>query len=225
MYRVYEKTYRIITPRFVVNGKLTLPKDEQNRLVYGNIEITEKMDGANTGIIRGNGEKWTLQKRRGLADSQHPQFSFFWNWARMNEGKILKLPKNIIVYGELLYARHNIHYDKLPSFFMCFDILKGEEYLRTDQKLEILAEAGLAHVPIYFTGKLEHVEDLEKFMNGISACAKESIAEGLVVKDYKKQLRGKLVRPEFMKDLDEDDHWMNRPVERNTLAEGLEWYA
>lgn len=66
------------TPNFRVAGKLNLSDAEQKALLNGTVEITEKMDGANTGIVRGNKDKWILQKRRGLADTALTKcFRFF----------------------------------------------------------------------------------------------------------------------------------------------------
>jgi hypothetical protein len=48
--------------------------------------------------------------------------------------------------------------------------------------------------------------------------------EGLVVKNYRKQMRGKLVRPEFMKELEEEDHWLHKAMKRNQLALGTDVY-
>jgi hypothetical protein len=123
-----------LTPNYQVPGKLTLSHADQKALLTGTLEITEKVDGANVAIIRGNGDKWTLQKRRGLADEGvHAQFSFFWNWARHNYQKILAIPHNWIIYGELCYAKHNIYYDQLPSYFLVFDIWDGQRYLKYEE--------------------------------------------------------------------------------------------
>ncbi len=224
MFRKYPKTFRAKSQRINVKGKLNLCSSEQRDLLNGTIEITEKMDGANVAIIRGKGDKWTLQKRRGLAEQGvHAQFSFFWNWARWNEEKILKIPNNWIVYGELMRIKHNIYYDRLPSFFLVFDIWNGKEYLKHTDRFHCTDRFELNNVPIIHLGN-EKV-DLDEFMNIKSACSSTETAEGIVIKNYRKQMRGKLVRPEFMKELDEDDHWMHKAGTPNKLAEGIEWYA
>jgi len=224
MYRKYEKTFRVVSPQIRVQGKFNLSHDEQRQLLRGKVEITEKMDGANVGIVRGKGDKWTLQKRRGLAEEGvHQQYSFFWNWARYNQEKILAIPEKWIVYGELCWAQHNIFYDELPSYFLVFDIWDGKHYLDTPPKLAWANRWGFETVPLLYSGKIE-TEELDSFMNIKSEYASESIAEGIVIKNYKQQLRGKLVRPEFMKELDEDDHWVKHSIRKNQLKGGLDWY-
>lgn len=217
MYRKYEKTYRITTPNYQVKGKLTLPKAEQNTLLIGKVQITEKVDGANTGIVKGKGDKWTLQKRRGLADEGiHAQFSFFWNWARHNTVKILNIPSGWIVYGELCFARHHISYDMLPSYFLVFDIWDGRRYIRDSES--VADYLGFKHVPVLCEEKyIDNILELEKFISK-SNLATESVMEGIVVKNYRKQTRGKLVRPEFMKEIEDEGHWMHKAYNKNTLA-------
>ena len=63
----------------------------------------------------------------------HAQFSFFWNWARANNDRIMKIPIGWIIYGELLYAKHHIYYDQLPSLFLVFDVWNGKEYIKSEK--------------------------------------------------------------------------------------------
>lgn len=221
MFRKYEKTFRISSPSIQVAGKLNLTSGDQKSLLNGKVEISEKMDGANVGIVRSE-NNWTLQKRRGLAETGvHEQFAFFWNWARYNESRILQIPKNHIVYGELLYTKHNIHYTSLPSYFLVFDIWNGKEYLDYQDKNVLLEKLGFLSVPILHYGYVT-ISEVDRFI-GKSAYA-DGLMEGIVIKNYHKQMRGKLVRKEFMKELDENDHWMHQAHKRNLLAEGASPY-
>jgi hypothetical protein len=218
MYRVYEKTYRITTPKINVQNKLTLCHKDQCALLTGRVEITEKMDGANVGIIR-NKSGWTLQKRRGLADTQHPQFSFFWNWARANHDRIMSIPRGWIIYGELLYAKHHINYDKLPSFFMTFNVWNGHDYIKKEN-------SPFTSVPTLYDENEATMEMLEKFLMEKSFYSTTDLREGVVIKNYRKQMTGKLVRVNFMKELDEEEeHWMRISVTRNKLTEGIDIFA
>ncbi len=100
MFKKYEKIFRILIPEINVRGKFTLSKDETRLLLGGKVFIEEKMDGANTGIIR-HKRGFHLQKRGSLVgQSEHEQFGFFYNWAyQKNYEKIMKLPQRYIVYG------------------------------------------------------------------------------------------------------------------------------
>lgn len=225
MFRKYEKTFRILTPTFNVRGKYYLSDKDKKALLNGTVEITEKIDGANVAIVRGNKQKWTLQKRRGLADEgSHAQFSFFWNWARYNVEKILNIPSQWVIYGELCFVKHTIEYDQLPSYFLVFDIWNGQEYIRPDKRLDMSKSLGFAHVPVLYYDHLEDIEQLES-MIGQSNFSGTSLMEGLVVKNWRKQMRGKIVRPEFIKEMEDEDHWMKQPLKKQKLKNGLEWYA
>lgn len=226
MFRKYEKTYRALTPQIRVKGKLNLDKKEVKALLGGKVVIEEKMDGVNTAIIRSK-KGWTLQKRRGLADEgSHPQFSFFWQWARHNEHKILKIKPNDIIYGELMFALHHVYYDELPSYFLAFDVWSGKKkkYLKFEEKHDYLREVGLNTVPTIDVGYF-NVEDLDKLMYRKSCFASKSQAEGIVVKNYKRQIRAKVVRPEFMKKIGDEGHWMHKSIRKNKLLEGVDVYA
>jgi RNA ligase len=223
LFREYEKTFRIVTPTLNFKTKRCLSEEDQDRLFTGKVSVFEKVDGANAGIVRGNGDKWTLQKRRGLADTgAHPQFSFFWEWAKVNNDKILLIPHGWIVYGELLWAQHHLSYDLLPSFFMVFDVWDGRRY--HEDSVDVAKKLGFQHVPL-LTEEMLDPEDLEKYLREKSPFSSTDLREGVVVKNYRKQMRGKLVNPKFVKELEEDDHWMKGPLKKNKLAPGVDVFA
>lgn len=152
-------------------------------------------------------------------------FSFFWNWARQNESKITKIPSNWIIYGELMYAKHNIFYDALPSYFLVFDIWNDKEYLSANDRLDVCNELSFQHVPVLFCGHLEDgTHQLEKLIEQSKFSTTQTM-EGIVVKNARKQLRGKLVRLEFMKQLEEEDHWLHQKLTRNQLIDPANIFA
>ena len=66
MFRKYEKTCRILVPQYPgVKGKHYLHTKEVKSLLTGSVVITEKMDGANIGII-GTKDGFNIQKRGDL---------------------------------------------------------------------------------------------------------------------------------------------------------------
>ena len=218
-WRKYEKTYRIQVPQFELPyGKFSLSNKEVQQLLTGYIVITEKMDGANTGFYKRN-NKFYPQKRRGNVDDSHEQFKFFRKqWMYNNYEKLENLPDNIVIYGELMKCVHTIYYDKLPDWFLVFDIwdLKKEKYLNWIEVVSICEKAGLFTVP--YIGCAD--QKLSTHELGLLV-PKESkygdIAEGIVIKNYKKQVRGKIVKSEFVKKVDESDHWKKLPIRYNKL--------
>jgi ATP-dependent RNA circularization protein (DNA/RNA ligase family) len=219
MFRKFEKTYRIKIPQYDVGGKFCLSHSDTRALLTGKVTIEEKMDGANVGIIRIKKDPgFALQKRGSLiGPSEHAQFNYFVNWAHSNYDKIIRMKVGEIAYCELLYAKHNIHYTELKSYVMLFDVWnpRKNEYMNSDDKREFANKIEIPQVPVIYEGQGPRIEDLIDLIG--RSYFYEGLMEGIVVKNYRKQMRGKVVRPEFMKEIDESDHWMNSGLVKNTI--------
>jgi ATP-dependent RNA circularization protein (DNA/RNA ligase family) len=217
----YEKTFRIRIPEYDVKGKFYLSAEEVKLLLAGKVQIEEKVDGANTGIIR-HKKGFSLQKRGSLVgQSEHPQFGFFHNWANMDAyDKIMAVPPGHLIYGEWCWAQHTIYYDKLPDYFLAFDVIRtpNMHWLDPEERFEFCIKYGFEQVPLIAYDYFNRI-DLHRLIPGPSAFGE--FAEGIVVKRYRKgeYLRGKIVKPEFMKTLDEEDeHWTKRKLVINKLV-------
>jgi len=196
-------------PNYPVKGKYHLAKRAEELLFKGPVKIFEKVDGANCGIVKSNNQV-SLQKKGDLIDDSHPQFSFFQNqWFWDNKDKIYKLPDEIVVYGELLRCVHTIYYDRLPDWFLVFDIfdLKQNRYLDWDEVINICKKVGLSTVPLISMGKIKKDDLVIPVKSRFG-----DMAEGIVVKNYATQVRCKLVKPEFVKTIDESGYWRNKKI-------------
>ena len=94
------------------------------------VSIEEKVDGANLGISLGEDLQIRVQNRSHFVNSQtHRQFSTLDSWLSEHSGEIYELldSGNNILFGEWLYAKHSIHYTKLPGYFMAFDLYSLKE--------------------------------------------------------------------------------------------------
>jgi ATP-dependent RNA circularization protein (DNA/RNA ligase family) len=219
MFRKFEKTFRLNLSGFEVPHKLAISKEDEKRLFAGRVIIEEKVDGANVGIIRTK-DNFRLQKRGSLVDtSEHEQYNRFKAWANENYEKIMSIPQNIIVYGEFMYAQHHIFYDKLPDWFLVFEIYdtKMQKYWDYWTRHEFCESNGLAQAPLIFEGFIDKSECI-KIVPKVSKYG--SKAEGMVIKKYSKKdyMRAKVVWPDFMKELDESDHWIKYNIRVNKLA-------
>lgn len=213
MFVKYEKTFHV----FPVTSKFNLDNTQLKRLFAGEVVVEEKMDGSNVGIIR-HKKGFALQKRGSLVGtSEHEQFSFFHNWANQQRyEQIMSLPVGTLLYGELLYAVHTIYYDKLPDFFLVFDVKRDGDWLDYDERKQLCDDHGFHMVPFVNRGTFSKM-DVQGMVPKESAYGPE--AEGIVIKRYAKHgyFRGKIVKPGFMKQLEESDHWMTHNVRRNKL--------
>lgn len=222
MFCKYEKTYRLTLPGFEVKGKRILSKADTKRLLSGKVVIEEKMDGANTGIIRiGGPEMFRLQKRGSLVDaSEHEQFNRFKAWAAENWNNIAWIPQGYIVYGEFMYAQHHIYYDGLPDWFLVFDVRQGKHFLPFDERKDFCEEIGFSMVPTIDYGFFNR-GDLVNLVPKKSAYGER--AEGIVIKNYSKKyyLRAKVVWPDFVKEVDESDHWIKGPIRTNRVVKNV----
>ncbi len=216
MFRKYEKTFRVSGPK----GKLSLTHDEITRLFSSAVTIEEKMDGANIGIIR-HKKGFSLQKRGSLVgQSEHKQFQFFHGWANYKKyDNIMAVPEGYLLYGELLYAVHTIYYDMLPDYVLLFDIWDGNKnrWLDREARTNFCNKYEFDQVPFIDHGYYSRFT-VEKLMPEKSFYG--SVAEGMVIKRYTKSgeyYRGKIVKPQFIKEMEESDHWMHKEVKRNKL--------
>ncbi len=222
MFIKYEKTYRLTMPDFNIGSKRILSKKEAKRLLGAKVTVEEKMDGANTGIVR-HKSGVTLQKRGSLvAQSEHEQFGRFHNWANGEKyDDIMSVPKGYLIYGEWLYAQHHIFYDKLPDYFLVFDVLKNGKFLNRNQRNDFCDNHNFHQVPFidegYFTAA-----DIRAMMPVTSMYGDR--AEGVVIKRYRKKeyMRAKVVWPEFVKELDESDHWTRKGLQINKINKRLD---
>ncbi len=217
-YRKYDKIYRIEMPNYPIKGKYHLAKSKEDLLFSGNkVTVLEKMDAANTGIYKVNGKVY-LQKKGSNVDYSHPQYSFFQNeWYWKNTKKLKQLPNNTVTYGELMRCVHTIKYNKLPDWFLVFDIydLKKKRYLDWVKVTKICDDIGLSTVPFICEGVVKK-EHLDRYMPTASSYGK--VAEGIVVKNYDKQVMGKYVKPEFVKAVEDSEFWRNKKIELNEVV-------
>ncbi len=105
--------------------------------------LEEKVDGANCGISFGADRKMYLQSRGHFLNGGYGerQFDLFKLWAGCFEDQLYKLLGNrYVMYGEWLYAKHTVFYDKLSHYFMEFDIFDKENgtFFSTKKRQEML---------------------------------------------------------------------------------------
>src|SRR5438874_4779289 len=119
--------------------------------------VEEKLDGANTGIsFDADGRLW-LQSRghflTGGAREKH--FDLFKRWACAHADALrAALGQRYVLYGEWLYAKHTVFYDRLPHYFLEFDVLDTDTgaFLSTEERRALLNGIPVASVPVLQTG-------------------------------------------------------------------------
>ena len=109
----------------VPRGDKLLSPQEAEELLSHVVVVEEKVDGANIGISLSAGDELRVQNRGAFLawDSLHPQFKPLPRWLQAHRLALTDaLGSNLILFGEWCYARHSIHYTRLPDWFLAFDV-------------------------------------------------------------------------------------------------------
>jgi len=121
------------------------------------------------------------------------------------------------IFYEDLRIRHSVFYDKLPAWRIFLDVTQADRVLNPELRNQYgdtppLIDKGIMSQELF-------VEKLPRYLDRTPAFATESTIEGIVVKNYDKQLFGKVVNIEFYKGIEATGGYLKRRVvERNRLA-------
>jgi len=121
--------------------------------------IEEKLDGANVGLSFTSGGELLLQSRGHylVGGSRERQFAPFKEWACAHEERLLALLLDrYVMYGEWLYAKHSVSYDRLPHWFCEFDVYDRVDgvFLSTPRRHALLAGSPVVSVPVLREGPM-----------------------------------------------------------------------
>lgn len=220
--------------------------------------VEEKLDGANAGLSFDEDGELRLQSRGHYLDggAREKHFALFKTWANVHQGAFWEtLGSRYLMYGEWLYAKHTIFYDRLPHYFCEFDVWDREEgvFLDTPRRRELLAGLPVVAVPVLYSGPAprqlldylgaslyksgdwwtrlrELAVELRLDPNRICRETDSSpLSEGLYIKvEERGQVleRYKFVRSSFLTSvLDSESHWLDRPIVPNQLAPGVDLFS
>src|ERR1041385_9195731 len=196
--------------------------------------VEEKLDGTNVGIHFTTSGRMVLQCRgHEITEGMHPQYDLFKQWTSVKHPALeTMLGNQFILYGEWLYAKHSVHYRKLPHYFFEFDIYDkvAERFLDLDTRLRMLPGTGLQTVPVLHRGAAttDQLQSLitastfaSAFENPVSRTT-DNLMEGVYCRIEANGYvagRAKLVRPEFVEKVKQSEHWQHQKMIPNLLAE------
>ena len=154
--------------------------------------VQEKVDGANMGVSWSTGP--VLRNRnhilkKGYIDTNTPsklQFRPAWSWLHEHNRDIRfisnELKSPITIYGEWMWAKHSIGYDKLPDWFLAYDIYVYEEDKFLSPKL-FSYYMSQTNIKFILSNKkiISSVEELIKLSEDNSNY-RTGICEGIVIK-------------------------------------------
>lgn len=115
--------------------------------------IEEKVDGAQAGLSYSDDLEQRLQSRGHYLSggARESQFNLFKEWATIHDGMLMdRLEDRFTLYGEWCFARHTQFYDRLPHYFLEFDVLDRTTgaFLSTPARRDLLDGLPIAPVPV-----------------------------------------------------------------------------
>lgn len=175
-----------------LQGSRLQPGDEDlsqvglGELVGRHIVVEEKMDGANAGVSFDSDGGLLLQSRghylTGGARERH--FNMFKTWAAAHcDALYAILTDRFVLYGEWCYAKHTVYYDRLPHYFLEFDMrdVHSGHFLDTPSRHALLAQSPVVSVPVLGSLTVTHrtrISDLTALV-GVSTAKSDQWREHL----------------------------------------------
>jgi hypothetical protein len=172
--------------------------------------VEEKYDGSNAGLrFDGDGRLWLQSRGHFLTGGEREKhFHLFKQWAHVHALALhAVLGDRYLLYGEWLYARHTIFYDRLPHYFLEFDVFDTAEsvFLSTERRRELLARLPVVSAPVLRSGPFRSLEEL-------TALVGPSLSKG---PDW----RRRLMETAAARGVDPERAWAES--DRSDLMEGL----
>jgi ATP-dependent RNA circularization protein (DNA/RNA ligase family) len=193
------------------------------------VTVEEKIDGSNLGLsLDPNTLKILAQNRSHYVTSQsHQQFKTLDIWINEHPELYDILHPHYILFGEWVYAKHSLHYDRLPGYFVAFDIYdkKAEKYLSVKERNKRLKDTTIPVIqPLVLDQVMPTRQHYEKLLDTKSHYIKDSQLplEGIYIRvdddqtGYLKH-RCKVVRSDFIQTVDTSGHWMTKEVVKNQI--------
>ena len=133
-----------------------------------------------------------------------------------------------IVFYEYMGLRHEIHYAKLPCYKIAFDVYDkaSGKFLNALEKHEVLKDHSWCYVPVIHIGLISIDSWRDKLLRLMRRPSYYGapLIEGIVVKNYEKQIFGKAINKEFDEALRGEEHYSRRKKkEHNKIYQGEEW--
>lgn len=178
------------------------------------VVVTEKLDGENSSVYADN-----YSHARSVDSKHHPSRNIIKEIAARIASE--KIPEDMRICGENLYAKHSIAYNNLPSYFAVFGVYRGDLCLSWDETEEWCNLLDLKTAPVLYRGAYDE-EQIKKCWTGKSTFSPGDLQEGYVCrtadaflyKDFKNNV-AKYVRANHVQT---DEHWMFAEIIPNRLA-------
>ena len=233
----YPRTPHLFGSKGTDDDKHLGPEESRAFIADSSLIVDEKLDGTNVGIHFTRSGRMVLQCRgHEITEGMHPQYDLFKQWTAVKRPVLeAMLTDRFILYGEWLYARHSVHYLRLPHFFFEFDIYDkdAEQFHSLEKRLLMLQGSGVITVPVLHRGAAS-LDQLQSFIGSSAFDSRfdnpitgqtDKLMEGLYCRTESNGAvsgRAKMVRTEFVEKVKRSDHWQHQAMVPNQLREGVD---
>ena len=216
----------------VTRDDLVMEPDLASRFFDGKTIIIadEKVDGSNLGLSLTKEYEIRCQNRSHYVNTNsHAQFKPLGGWLEANGWALCQLlePEVEVLFGEWCHIVHSCVYTKLPGQFIAFDIYNKRTgtFASASERNRRLEGLGIPVVNTLarraFSSKAELLELLES-----RSAYSDNFVEGayLRIDDEEKgvnTMRGKIVRPDFIQNINEGEHWIKGEMVKNQVRPDL----
>jgi ATP-dependent RNA circularization protein (DNA/RNA ligase family) len=214
------------TPHLIVLGETAIRDDkvltesERDLFLSREIVVEEKVDGANLGVsFTGDGVFRCQNRGDYISEPYSGQWKGLGTWLDHHRDALFDvLTDQYIVFGEWCRVVHSVCYDRLPDWFLGFDVYDRQagSFLDLQERNRLMAAARLATVPALDQGQF----NLAALQAMLGRSRFGSVhAEGLYLRNGESQTsvqRAKLVHPAFVQAIHE--HWLRKELRYNRLV-------
>ncbi len=202
-----------------IRADKVLSESERDEFLKHGLVVEEKVDGANLGISFDSEGNIRAQNRGAyLHLPGSGQWKKLGDWLTPRTDTLFEhLSDQFILFGEWCYAQHSVFYDRLPDWFLGFDVYdkRFSRFFSSDRRDALLKEMCIAQVPVLACGQFAYPE-IQKRLS-ISKLSDQP-AEGIYLRfdlDAWLAQRAKLVRPAFIQAVEQ--HWSRSAIRPNRL--------
>jgi ATP-dependent RNA circularization protein (DNA/RNA ligase family) len=196
-----------------------LSQVEADAFLTSEVIVEEKLDGANMGIsFSPEGDLRVQNRGQYLQLPMRGQFEKLHGWLRPRVDLLFDgLGEDLILFGEWCAARHSIEYERLPDWFIVFDVYdkKNQQFWSTTRRNNLAAQLDFAVVPKLLHGQLS-LNSLKELVLTHPSAFRAGPLEGVVARRESSEWlesRAKLVMADFVQAIAE--HWSHRRIEWN----------
>ncbi len=196
-----------------------MSESERNEFLQHELVVEEKVDGANLGISFDHEGNIRAQNR-----GAYLNFPCSGQWKKLSEWlhprtDVLfeQLTDRYILFGEWCYAQHSVVYDRLPDWFLGFDVFDKDtaKFFSCSRRNDMFDALEISQVPMIERGHFT-LSELKSLLS--QSKLSDNPAEGIYLRfdqsDWLEQ-RAKLVRPAFIQSIEQ--HWSRSGIKANRL--------